>query len=564
MRVLDPILQTALDNGSYTPYFAIELYDVDRTTLNDTLIPIGYKLQDLELEFTLTEQIDDYYFVRLVRGITLNGINYTVSTSNFTKTSSGQQEEGNASQARYKYKMHMLPNVYYTDTGDLTYQEVIENFCTYFGYTAIFKNPADTWLGYQFLPTGRNVTVNYAKNFFNLLRQKYFVFACDNGNDEILFYHAPLTPGTTTDYILSNGISQISQDGLTSRQFISRDEANTVHQSGNATDPKYNLGFLPSTASHPTVTFSPIKASESVHAMQLKVQSGDKTAFSLAKQVVYYRPLIAEEVLDLNLPNLPWRLIVRNATWFSNTEGGALPSTIEAAAPYTPLNTSNFDNVLDENDNNIQAAMDTIDDHSHLAAESNATSLFQCNSPGGTSAFIGTINGAPAGAAVTYNVTSGTEGAMVPSVTGQLALMRLYNTTRGNSALIGNCNTGTNVITLSASAPANWANGDTITIASQTVSGGSFNWIDLEITTGPTGKSALFLDVGITSATVGDTLRTHPYETYGSGKITSVRAHATTIPNSRLILIKITQNAFSIAWTGTPTTIIAREQGYLP
>lgn len=38
-----------------------------------------------------------------------------------------------------------------------------------------------------------------------------------------------------------------------------------------------------------------------------------------------------------------------------------MPSTIEAAAPYTPLNTSTFNNVLSDKDNNIQSAMETID-----------------------------------------------------------------------------------------------------------------------------------------------------------------------------------------------------------
>ena len=45
------------------------------------------------------------------------------------------------------------------------------------------------------------------------------------------------------------------------------------------------------------------------------------------------------------------------------TEGGAMPSTIERVSNYTPLNTSSFDDLLDEQDNNLQAAMETIDEH---------------------------------------------------------------------------------------------------------------------------------------------------------------------------------------------------------
>jgi hypothetical protein len=51
--------------------------------------------------------------------------------------------------------------------------------------------------------------------------------------------------------------------------------------------------------------------------------------------------------------------------YFAATEGGALPSTIEASAPYTPLNVASFNHVLDASDNNIQAAMMTLDDHLH-------------------------------------------------------------------------------------------------------------------------------------------------------------------------------------------------------
>lgn len=48
---------------------------------------------------------------------------------------------------------------------------------------------------------------------------------------------------------------------------------------------------------------------------------------------------------------------------FHNTEAGALPSTIERVSNYTPLSTGTFDGILSASDNNLQAAMDTIDEH---------------------------------------------------------------------------------------------------------------------------------------------------------------------------------------------------------
>ena len=198
------------------------------------------------------------------------------------------------------------------------------------------------------------------------------------------------------------------------------------------------------------------------------------------------------------------------------------------------------------------------------AAESNANDIFQVASPGGVSLWTATINGAPAGTSVTVNApSSGTEGVLVPVSTSQLAKMRLYNLTRGNSALISDYNTGTNVITLTATVPGTWANGDSLSVVSQTVSGGGFNWIDLEITSGPTGKSGLFMFGFFTGGVAGNSLRFHPLETFGAGKVTSVQCQVATVLNTGLVLTKITSNVFSIAWTGSPTGVVIREAGYL-
>ena len=59
--------------------------------------------------------------------------------------------------------------------GDETYQQVIEAFCTAIGKTAVFKNSADAWLAYQFLPDGKSLSLNRAELFENLLKQKYTI-----------------------------------------------------------------------------------------------------------------------------------------------------------------------------------------------------------------------------------------------------------------------------------------------------------------------------------------------------------------------------------------------------
>jgi hypothetical protein len=64
-----------------------------------------------------------------------------------------------------------------------------------------------------------------------------------------------------------------------------------------------------------------------------------------------------------------WNTIITANEIFGNTAGGAMPSTIERVSNYTPLNTSNFAHVLSSNDNNLQAAMDKIDDHEHTYSD---------------------------------------------------------------------------------------------------------------------------------------------------------------------------------------------------
>jgi hypothetical protein len=197
-------------------------------------------------------------------------------------------------------------------------------------------------------------------------------------------------------------------------------------------------------------------------------------------------------------------------------------------------------------------------------AETNANDIFRCDSPGGTSAFAGTIATLPGGATLTYNVTSGTEGAMVPVSTSQVGKLRLYNTTRGTSALISNCVTGTNTITLTANVPAGWALTDVITIASQTVTGSGQPMVDIEITSGGLlSKTNAFLGFLVISATVGDRLTLHPFEAFSASKYKNVFAQVANLTSETGRLLKLTTNVFSLFWTGTPTTVLVREDGYL-
>lgn len=200
-----------------------------------------------------------------------------------------------------------------------------------------------------------------------------------------------------------------------------------------------------------------------------------------------------------------------------------------------------------------------------IGAETNANDIYSVTSPGGASLWTGTISGAPSGTSVTVSApVTGTEAVLVPTSTNQLGKMRIYNLTRGNNALISNYNTATNVITLTSTVPANWANGDSLTVASQTVSGGGVNWVDIQITSGPTGKRALFVNMVVASGTVGDTQRIHPTESFGAGKVAANVALVASQNTNRLALLPITStNMFSLSWTGTPGVVIVREAGFI-
>jgi hypothetical protein len=138
-----------------------------------------------------------------------------------------------------------------------------------------------------------------------------------------------------------------------------------------------------------------------------------------------------------------------------------------------------------------------------------------------------TINGAPAGAVVTYTapLTSGAENVIDPSGPN-LGKLRLYNETRATYALILSVNTGANTVTVTDAADiSGWQNGDTITARSQTntdePTAGVVYYMDAEITssiipalTTKLSLEAFFLDTG----GAGASGYAHPWETFGTAK----------------------------------------------
>src|SRR5688572_29389714 len=88
MRTLDAELTAALESGSYEIYMSVTMGHGVITEITKT--PIKYQIKPLELSVSFQRDnsaLDDEYIlsdinrIQITRGVTVNGINYTISTS---------------------------------------------------------------------------------------------------------------------------------------------------------------------------------------------------------------------------------------------------------------------------------------------------------------------------------------------------------------------------------------------------------------------------------------------------------------------------------------------------
>lgn len=199
-------------------------------------------------------------------------------------------------------------------------------------------------------------------------------------------------------------------------------------------------------------------------------------------------------------------------------------------------------------------------------AQTATADIFRVDSPGGQSLFVATI-ASVSGNTLVYNApSSGTDGVIVPTSSSQLAKMRLYNISNApvDYLLISSVNTATNTITFTSAVPAGWVAGETVSIASQTVTGSGYGMFDLEITdTSLTGKPSLFISLIINSSAVGNRVTLHPFESFSVSKYKNIFAQVASVNNETERLIQINNNVVSMFWDGTPTVLVLRVGGYL-
>jgi len=400
MRTLDPILDAALTSGNYTPFFRWE-HRINKGELpyisSDNIL--NFKLTGTEFNITLYDQVDpssaatpENEFGRLIRGITVSGIEYSVETSDFYITEWKKDEN-------FEFiKAQLFPNKSVSFQADGTYESVLTTYCALFGLTPSFKHPTDTWLGYQFLPTGKYLSLNNASALLPLLRQKYLIITTDNGNNEVQFSHA-FSGISSPEYTIEDVRFKINLFNKR-RRYVSRSESATLTYSGATDDPLHNLGYLHSTASHPAISTISGDQQSPIFPVHLKYQDGDYVEIKTDLMEVLlledgtfffledgesmlitgslgkvFKIAATEEFNSEKFKEISWRSTLESAEVFTNTAGGAMPSTIERIAAYTPLVTVNFDKNLDITTNNLQALAEAVDEMTALKIMTSAPTV---------------------------------------------------------------------------------------------------------------------------------------------------------------------------------------------
>jgi len=190
--------------------------------------------------------------------------------------------------------------------------------------------------------------------------------------------------------------------------------------------------------------------------------------------------------------------------------------------------------------------------------DNNAEEIFRITSAG-ASDFVATI-ASVSGSTLVYNApSSGNEASINVESSSLLAKIRLYNTSNApvDYLLISSVDTATKTITFTSAVPGTWTAGETITARSQTntntVSGAYY--YDLEITSGPTGKSGLFVFCGFSdSGGAGYSIQIHPHAPFTTAQSSSKNQYIFTQSTSQIsctLLVQVISNVFCIRWTAS-------------
>ena len=300
-------LTAALASGNYTPYMRAKFYklfsDANPTWTMTQITKYYLRGSALELEGVYLVGTDEYVllgFVVVERGVTINAVNYTISTSKFAITD--VFSDGN-----YLYvTAELFPEQRYVAyPGTSTYREVLSDLVDRFGFSASFKDDSETYWENQFYPLSDVLTLNKVSGLGSLLKQKYFMSYADQGGGDIIFYAAKDTVNAENANVETtievDCILNCSEIPSTS-SFVglkSYDEYALIHQPVDL-DSLHDLGFLRNGDVAPTDTLNsaaltkamPVTIKPIVAPMNLDYLSGDRvkitTNFGVEKSGVGY------------------------------------------------------------------------------------------------------------------------------------------------------------------------------------------------------------------------------------------------------------------------------------
>jgi hypothetical protein len=226
-RTLDPILQNALATQQGEVIIRVKTWanlaaynsaPTAGTTWDCTSFEINNTSANAEIitpDNSYSAAAFDVFLI--VRGATVAGVDYTEESGlyfvkSYTETPGKIQLKGSS-----------YPNTAITLAGDGTYQSVITAFCTAIGKTATFADPTAAFLAYQFLPDGKQVILNKAERFENLLRQKYTIGVYERSPKELVFYAPIKSVSDWTDIIYADGKLILVADAGTHKTASSTD-----------------------------------------------------------------------------------------------------------------------------------------------------------------------------------------------------------------------------------------------------------------------------------------------------------------------------------------------------
>jgi len=365
MRTLDPVLQAAMDSGNFTPIVRAAVLDPDDHSVEQYLDLVSYKINGLDIEIEFYDPSGTFSdSVSLERGAKVGGIEYTIFSGIYHLTNSFKVKGGK--NGLYSCKGSLIEPAAVNVAADVAYSTVISNVLALGTNVASYKDAFAAWKGYQFLAIGQFFHTTNIYTFFTILRQKYLIYAAENGPGSILFFSAADSLGIASQYTLTLTDRDTFAISSNHRQFIWKDEAGSLHQPGPATYPIHNLGYLESSASAPVVPENnfPLDGTVLTVIPNLKYQSGDCVQFDpgIGGYALVKSVLDVTERYDSTGKSPAWRMELRPLRYFSPTEAGQVDRSEQYTTSYAPLASSGFTGLLDNHVTNLQALADAVDD----------------------------------------------------------------------------------------------------------------------------------------------------------------------------------------------------------